>query len=86
MSLYKRMKQALCRHAGKRVWDIARVSADTFRVRIYCPRCGRRWDREQRVEDYVSNAAGDQEEMRDLLRKNLDLKASNEDAGPTGSG
>jgi len=69
----RRMRRIYCRHDGKRVWDLNRLPDGTFRARLYCPDCGWRRDEVRGPDEIVRDAASDNPEMRDTMRRNLRL-------------
>lgn len=70
-SIVRRLKQRLCRHGGKRVWDVHRLPDGRFRLRIYCPACGWREDVVRAPEEVIQRAAGDNPDMTETMRRNL---------------
>lgn len=76
--LLRRVRQRFCRHEGKRVWDASRRPDGAFLVRLYCPACGWRFDEVRAPDDVIREAAGENAEMRETMRRNL----SREDSGP----
>lgn len=72
-SLWKLLRRRFCRHPGKRAWDINRLPDGRFRLRLYCPACGERWDVERAPVDLVEDAARGDQDMRTLMRRNMGL-------------
>jgi hypothetical protein len=70
--LWRRVRQRFCAHPNKRVWDISRTPEGPFRVRLYCPDCGFRQDVLRDTTDVIEQAAGDNPEMRETMKRNLD--------------
>ena len=72
-SILRRLRQRFCRHEDKRVWDVNRLPEGRFRVRLYCPACGWREDVLREPDEIVREAARDNAEMSETMRRNLDL-------------
>jgi hypothetical protein len=75
--LFTRLKQRFCSHPNKRAWDLTRLPDGAFRVRLYCPDCGHREDVLRDADDVIQQAAGDNADMRDTMKRNLDGHDSN---------
>lgn len=72
ISLLKRMRQHLCRHPNRRVFDVRRTAEDAYLVRLYCPDCGRREDVARNAGDIIEHAAGGNAEMRETMKRNME--------------
>jgi hypothetical protein len=81
-SLLRRMRRLFCRHEGKRVWDVNRLPDGTYRVRIYCPSCGWHKDELRAPDEIVREAAGENAEMQETMRRNLNLDPDDADTHP----
>jgi hypothetical protein len=69
--LLKRLRQRFCAHPSKRAWDLSRTPEGAYRIRLYCPDCGWRQDILRDAGDVIENAAGDNAEMRETMKRKM---------------